>query len=415
MGTQAVTEVDPKLAWLEERRRFIGGSDSASLFPEESRYGCDVRLFFDKTSTPPDYPRPQREEDILKRGHIWENVVALYFQESTGLKIRRIGARVSKDHPGMGVNMDRQIIGVTTEQLKALWPNSPEIQMMEGECGPGYLECKTTNEWMFKDMMQTGVTPDYVFQVNHGLAVTGYKWGVFAVLEPTWGQFATFPFVFKASLGAEQVRRTELFWDAVESGEMPAVKVNDKRCKTCLWRRTCPRSKELMAEADKEFAAEGYVADDSLAELVTDYQAAREIAEQKQATVDEIKAQLQGAMGDRTKVEVPSAGARISWNPTKPPMRWDSKALEGTVKDLGRYDIPDGAACEDCGTAAVLLISTGGLTEEFPIKPHFVCEPCGFKAVKHGATLVARKGVSGVVANCRRAGEPSKPFKVMTA
>lgn len=358
----AAASVVDQQAWLENRRRFIGGSDSASLFPEDSKYGCDVRLFFDKSGKTPDYPRTQREENILHRGHVWESVVANYFQEETGLKIRRIGSRISKDSPKMGVNMDRQIIGVSLEQLKALWPNSEEIQAMQGECGPGYLECKSTNEFEFKRMMEDGITIDYIFQVNHGLKVTGYKWGVFAVLEPTWGQFATFPFVFMPALGEEQQRRTEAFWSDLEAGRMPEPKVNDKRCKTCIFRRSCPRSKALLAEADKEFTAEGYVADDSLAELVSDYRSAREIAEEKQETVDSIKALIQQQMGDRQKVEVPSCGVRLSWSPTKPPMRWDSKALEATVQQVQKVS-PE-------------------IAEKF--------------------------------ANCRRAGEPSRPFKFLT-
>jgi predicted phage-related endonuclease len=363
MTTALQTPVDAHQEWLEERRRFIGGSDSASLFPEESVYGCDTRLFFDKSGIEPDYPRTQREENLLKRGHIWENVVALYFQEHTGFKIRRIGARTSKDHPALGVNMDRQIIGVTTEDLKAVFPSSPEIQAMEGACGPGYLECKTANEFAFKQMLERGVTTDYVFQVNHGLAVTGYRWGIFAVLEPTWGNFATFPFVFKENLAQEQIRRAEAFWDALRRGELPVPKISDKRCKSCLWRRSCPRSQELLAQADKEFFADGYVVDESLAELVADYQSARELVDEHQQTADAIKERLQEALGDRQKVEVPSVGVRISWATSKPPMRWDSKALEGTVKELSKTE-PE---------------------------------------------------IAEQVAACRRAGEPSRPFKIMVA
>ena len=230
--------------WLEKRRQFIGGSDSASLFPEDSKYGCPTRLFFDKTGKAPDYPRTQREDQILRRGQIWENVVAFYFQETTGLKVRRMGTRVSKDFSFMGVNMDRQIIGVTTDELKQLWPNSKEIQEMEGQCGPGYLECKTANEWMFKAMMTEGVHNDYILQVNHGLTVTDYRWGVFAVLEPASGDFATFPYVFKQNLAAEQIKRAAAFWAALDAGVIPPPVVSDKRCKSCIYRRSCPKSAE---------------------------------------------------------------------------------------------------------------------------------------------------------------------------
>jgi len=401
--------------WLEQRRRFIGGSDAASLFAEETRYGCATRLFFDKMGQAPDYPRTPREERILRRGQIWENVVAFYFQETTGLKIRRMGARISKDVPFMGVNMDRQIIGVTTEELKRLWPDVKDIQEMEGECGPGYLECKTANEWMFKDMVEKGVPNDYILQVNHGLTVTYYRWGVFAVLEPGSGDFATFPYLFKENLAAEQVKRSQEFWAMLEAGKMPQPVVNDKRCKSCIYRRSCPKSAELLAQAGAEFSEADYQVDDNpeLVELLADYRVASEVADQKNETVDLIKGRIKEVLGERTKIEVPSAGARINFAKTKPPMRWDSKALDGTVKDFRRYEIPDGLRCQstqhigEAPQAVVIVEHEGNLLA--------TCEPCGFLGLKNGYTLVARKGVADVVQNCKRAGEPSRPLKIALA
>ena len=123
--------------WLEKRRQFIGGSDSASLFPEDSKYGCPTRLFFDKTGKAPDYPRTQREDQILRRGQIWENVVAFYFQETTGLKVRRMGTRVSKDFSFMGVNMDRQIIGVTTDNSNNYGRTRKRFRKWKASAGQG--------------------------------------------------------------------------------------------------------------------------------------------------------------------------------------------------------------------------------------------------------------------------------------
>jgi predicted phage-related endonuclease len=400
--------------WLAERRRFIGGSDSASLFPEETKYGCTTRLWFDKNNRPADYARPEQEEKILKRGQIWENIVALYFSEYTGMKVRRIGQRISKTFPIMGVNMDRQIVGVTTEQLKAAFPNSTDIQAMEGDCGPGYLECKTANPFMYAKMLKDGVPNDYVLQVNHGLVVTGYKWGVFAVLEPSFGEFSTFPYVWKPNLGQEQISRAIAFNEILLTADKPPLPaVLDSRCKGCLWRKSCPRYDELLKGADKEFTAEGYVTDDSLAELVTDYLEASEIAEQKQETVDLIKGRIQEALGERTKVEVPSAAARISWAPTKPPQRWDAKALEGTVEVLHKWDIPDDAKCEEvgCEQPAAAIYQTA---EAHPLL-WYMCEVCAAKNQKLGrGKIVARKDVAGLVANCKHAGAPSRPFKVVT-
>ena len=65
------------------------------------------------------------------------------------------------------------------------------------------------------------------------------------------------------------------------------------------WRRSCPRSKELLAQADKEWLAEGYEVVDSpqLAELVSDYRDAMAIADEKTETADVIKRQIKLALG----------------------------------------------------------------------------------------------------------------------
>jgi hypothetical protein len=57
-----------------------------------------------------------------------------------------------------------------------------------------------------------------------------------------------------------------------------------------------------LAEADKEWTAEGYVADDSLAELVSDYREALAIAEEKDATVEAIKERIKEQLGDSDSV-----------------------------------------------------------------------------------------------------------------
>ena len=50
--------------WLKERRKGLGGSDVHNLFPDESRYGCPLRLWFDKTDIEPDYKRTDRKSVV---------------------------------------------------------------------------------------------------------------------------------------------------------------------------------------------------------------------------------------------------------------------------------------------------------------------------------------------------------------
>src|ERR1700722_3426949 len=88
---ESLTEVidEPRAAWLEDRRKGIGGSDVHHLFPEESKYGCTLQLWYDKTGTPEDYRRTPDELRIMNRGHILEDVVADIYMEETGRKVIR--------------------------------------------------------------------------------------------------------------------------------------------------------------------------------------------------------------------------------------------------------------------------------------------------------------------------------------
>lgn len=334
MGTADIVRID----WLEQRRLGIGGSDCASLFPEDSKYGCTLKLYYDKIGQVPDFQRTAREERIMRRGTLFEDTVAAFFTEETGLKIRRQPSRVSKDHPWMRVNMDRQIISVTRKQLVSLWPQYEDLLSLSEDCGPGYLECKTANSFVYRKMMQPpdqggGLPNDYVLQLQHGLAVTGYKWGVFAVLEPGSGDFVAFPMVRKENLIAEVVRRGQSFWAWKEAGSQPQpLKKPDSRCKNCIFRKTCPLNEMIAAGIPHDDG--DYQADDSLAELGADLRDAEEMLEEKETLVEAIKDKIKDELGDRQRVLIPSIGARIRYAWSKPSERWDTKGLEAEHPEL---------------------------------------------------------------------------------
>jgi predicted phage-related endonuclease len=344
----ATTEViiDEREQWLAERRRGIGGSDAGALFPEDSRYGCPLRLYYDKTNTIPDFLRSEREESILERGTMLEDIVAQLFVQKTALKVRRWPARESKLNPILRVNMDRQIIGVTLEQLKALWPDNAEIQALDSEPGPGYLECKTTNDWEFRRMEKEGVIADYILQTQHGIGVTGYKWGVFAVLEPTTWKLAIFPYVRKENLIAEIQRRAEIFWNQhVLIGVPPTpLAAPDNRCKNCLFRKSCPLASEIAKLAPKDDWNGECPPREDLAELVEELKIAEQIADEKADAVKEIKTAIQEKLGELEHVAIPSQRVRIHWSWSKGRSSWDSKGLEGEITGLKKEGFDDLAA-----------------------------------------------------------------------
>lgn len=369
MATNLV-QIEPlsdKDQWLAARKKFIGGSDSAAMFNEG--YGCCRRLVYDKRGTPIDYPRTPAEIETMQRGTDLEEMVAFKFQQETGLKIRRTGTRISNVEPRAGVNMDRQIIGVSEMQLSEYFPGEFKNGTVLGPTG--VLECKTANEFVFKQILRDGVPPHYVMQMQHSLAVTGYKWGVFAVLGygPMLWRVIWFPMLRDDNLCDAILNRVPDVWTMIEGGALPpALPQPDKRCPKCEWRRTCLGSQLALNVPDED---KDVPTDDSLAELAADYLAARRASDEAGEIVETIVGQIKEKIGDAPGALVPAAGIGFSFKTGKPPMRWDGKAVEG-----------------------VLAFTEKGLPKE--------SDDPWFKVLR---TLI------DAVKGCKRPGTPSRPFK----
>lgn len=318
MSAALVQIEQPDYLKPEVRRQGIGGSECAAVFSEG--WGCARSLWYEKTDTPRDFERTDRELRILRRGTLMEEVVAQEYAAVTGRKIRRRGTVISKHYPFMRVNIDGQILNDSR--------------------GPGVLEVKTASPWIFREMSAPdpetgeakGLPTQYVLQMMHSLAVTEYEWGAFAVMNTTSWDLLTFEVTRNEELIAEIIRREEAFWESIQTfPPAPLEKANDRRCANCSWRKTCRGQAVIVPERDTE-----YVEDDSLAELATDYKDALQLVENYEGLADDIKKRLQEAVGDRTGVIIPSAGYRIRWKQQKPRETWDSRALQSLVDGYKR-------------------------------------------------------------------------------
>lgn len=144
-------------AQREDRKRGLGGSDAPTC-AGISPYKSPLELFYEKTGQiQPD----EAEKECLEWGTRLEPLVADVYAEKTGRKIRRQPTRTHPEHPWMLGNVDRQIIGDSR--------------------GPGLLEVKTTNTFSAKDW-ENGPTDAAMLQLQHYLAIYGYRWGSIAVL-----------------------------------------------------------------------------------------------------------------------------------------------------------------------------------------------------------------------------------------
>ena len=147
--------------WLEERKKGIGGSDVPAILGFNP-YRSALDVWFDKIGQGP--KEPEAMNSRMKAGLKLEDVIAEWFEEETGLKVRRDNKiRVHKDIPYLLGNVDRTIIGHNGD-------------------GPGILEIKTTNGFTARNWDSGDVPLTYYAQLQHYLSVTGYTWGYFAVL-----------------------------------------------------------------------------------------------------------------------------------------------------------------------------------------------------------------------------------------
>jgi len=142
--------------WLQERQSGIGGSDAGTILGV-NKWKSKTQLFFEKTN-----PELKQEVDneYIYWGNVLEDIVAKEFENRTGKRVRRDNRMLRHpEHDFMLANMDRVVVGE-----KAL------------------LECKTTSQYN-KDLWEGDDIPaQYLCQVQHYMAVTGYKKAYIAVL-----------------------------------------------------------------------------------------------------------------------------------------------------------------------------------------------------------------------------------------
>lgn len=143
--------------WLEYRRKGIGGSD-ASVVCGINRYQSPVELWLDKTNQLP----YQEAGEAAYWGTLLENIVRSEFSKRTGIDVKQVHYILqSEEHPFMLANLD----GVCER---------PEF----GTCG---FEAKTASAYKASEW-EDGIPDEYQLQVQHYMAVTGYKGFYIAVL-----------------------------------------------------------------------------------------------------------------------------------------------------------------------------------------------------------------------------------------
>ena len=287
-----------------DRTKFIGGSDIGAIV-NAPPYGCARKLWYKKRGVEPDYEVEFRGH--LIRGTKLEPLIVEEYQERTGRKVRRTGSRFGEEDWQAGA-MDRMIVG--------------------DERGPGVLECKTANERAFRGFLREGLPLSYQLQIQWYMGLAGYRWGAFAVLEPSQWRFETFEVSFDPAAFAMVREMAEEFWAMVQGeGEPQRLPVSDKRCGACEYRHSC-QGVALLDAVDVDADAETIP---GLGSLAAEYLALREVRDDAEAAMETIKAEAAAMIGDLPGGVAP--GYRVQYKP-QVSQRVDTVALKKQFPDI---------------------------------------------------------------------------------
>ncbi len=273
--------------WLRLRKQGIGGSD-ASVVCGINRYKSPVELWMEKTDQLP----YQEAGEAAYWGTVLEPLVVSEFTKRTGIEVNRQKQFLqSKEHPFMLANLD----GICEHP----------------DYGTVLFEAKTCSA--YKAGEWEGAIPDeYMLQIQHYMAVTGYNGAYIAVL--IGGNTFKWRFIERdEELIAMLIQLESEFWDYVQSETPPPLDGSDASANFLENRfpNSAPKSQIVLP--------------DSAAELIAEYAAASEqvkaITEQKQKVENLLKAML----GDN---EIgTTAGHIVTWKSVSQE-RLDSKTLK---------------------------------------------------------------------------------------
>lgn len=283
----ASTDNMPYNEWLEWRKKGIGGSD-ASVVCGISRYKSPVELWLDKT----DQIQSTDAGEAAYWGTLLESVVRDEFSKRTGIEVQCVNQLLqSEEHSFMLANLD----GVCEH---------PEY----GTC---IFEAKTasaykTGEW------DDAIPDEYQLQIQHYMAVTGYKGAYIAVL--IGGNTFRWKFIKRdEELISMLIELEANFWNHVQNNTPPPLDGSDA-------------SARFLAERFPGSVPKSQIAlPDTATELLQQYDTACEqltIATEKKQHAENLLKEMMGSN------EIGTAGDRVITWKSIVQERLDSRTLK---------------------------------------------------------------------------------------
>jgi putative phage-type endonuclease len=221
---------DTREEWLAARRLVVGSSDAAALFG----YGYSCQSIYSIWLEKTEGIAPTPTEDDQRRfdyGHMAEPFIRSVFEYEQNLTVHSdpsMTIRVSKEHPFMGASLDGWCVDEDGEAVTEL----------------KFLGVHQRNE------VKDGIHDKFAIQIQHQLAVTGWKNGYLCVLV------GNEPFIHKVPRNERIIqairKQSELFWKTVENRVPPEIDGSEATAKAVVMQYP-PRDDESTVELPEKF------------------------------------------------------------------------------------------------------------------------------------------------------------------
>jgi putative phage-type endonuclease len=311
MGKSISTAEMPREQWLVERKRGIGASEVAAVLGLNP-YRTAYQVWEEKVS-----PEVEQipENAAMHFGNKLEQVVADEFAERTGRTVRRdLKIRIHPEHGFLFCSLDRTIVALNGE-------------------GPGVLECKTASSFATKSW-ESEIPPQYFVQVQAQLAVTGYTWGVLALLIDG-RDFRTFEIKRDEDVIRMQTERLVEFWQKNVCAKVPPPMVVADIS-------SIGAEVGTVAEADDEMAKQ--------VQLLASLKAQKSTLE---AEIKKVEGEVKLFIGSAETLAF-QGQILATWKQDKPSVSFDAKRFKAENPDIAaKYEI------NDAGSRRFILKSPG--------------------------------------------------------
>lgn len=279
--------------WLKWRQKGIGGSD-ASIICGINKYKSPIELWLEKTGQ----DEPKEAGEPAYWGNIMEPIIREEFTRRTGINVREYKYILQhSEYSFMFANIDGLIMADDGSQL-----------IFEAKTASSY----NSHEW------ELDVPESYQLQVQHYLAVTGFKGAYIAVLIGG-NHFKYFYIERDEEIIKPLIKLEQIFWGYVENNVPPKID-GSQACSEFINRMYTAGTKKDVLELPEEAL-----------DLIHQYEISQNIEKDAATQKEEAVNKLKNLLGEHLLATV--GGRIVSWSNVSTE-RLDTKMLKAEQPDI---------------------------------------------------------------------------------